>query len=36
MKLVLSIVIILVIAATVVADYKWRRWIASRRRDRER
>jgi hypothetical protein len=36
MKLVLSVVIILVIAATVVADYKWRRWIASRRRDRER
>jgi hypothetical protein len=35
MKLLLSIVAITVIAASLFADYKWRRWIADRRRDRE-
>jgi hypothetical protein len=36
MKLLLAILGVLVIAALLVADYKWRQWIAARRRDRER
>jgi len=36
MKLLLAIVAVLVIAALFVADYKWRQWIAARRRERER
>ena len=36
MKLVLGIVIVLIVAATFVADYKWRQWMGARRRDRER
>jgi len=36
MNFVLSILGILVIAVLFVADYKWRQWIAARRRDRER
>ncbi|HKF47914.1 MAG TPA: hypothetical protein VKB38_11205 [Terracidiphilus sp.] len=34
MKLVLIIVAVVVIAASFVADYKWRRWMESRRNDR--
>lgn len=36
MKLFLAILVVLAIAALFVADYKWRQWIAARRRDRER
>jgi len=35
MKLVLLIGAALLIAATVFADYKWRRWMAARSRERE-
>ncbi len=33
MKLLLIIVAIALVAASVYADYKWRQWIAARRRD---
>jgi hypothetical protein len=35
MKLFLLIVVLVVVVASVFADYKWRQWIASRRRGRE-
>jgi hypothetical protein len=35
MKIILGILAILVIAALLFADYKWRQWIAARRRDRQ-
>jgi hypothetical protein len=35
MKIILGILAILIIAASLFADYKWRQWIAARRRDRE-
>jgi hypothetical protein len=33
--MLVGVVAIVVIAASVFADYKWRQWIASRKRDRE-
>ena len=35
MKLVLIVVAVLVLAASVVADYKWKQWMAARRRERD-
>jgi hypothetical protein len=35
MKILLAIVAIIVIAASFIADYKWRKWMADRRRDRQ-
>jgi hypothetical protein len=35
MKLILAIVAVVVIAASIFADYKWRRWMADRRRERD-
>jgi hypothetical protein len=35
MKLVLIIVAVLVLAGSIVADYKWRQWMAARRRERD-
>jgi len=35
-KLFLAIAAILLIAVSLFADYKWRRWIDNRRRDREK
>lgn len=35
MKLLFGILILILIAASVFADYKWRQWIAARRRDRQ-
>jgi hypothetical protein len=35
MKIFLGILIVLVVAASVFADYKWRQWMAARRRDRQ-
>jgi len=35
MKIVFCILAALVVAASLVADYKWRQWMANRRRDRE-
>jgi general stress protein CsbA len=34
MKLLLAILVLILIAASVFADYKWRQWMAARRRDR--
>jgi hypothetical protein len=33
MKIALAIVAVLVVAASLFADYKWRQWMAARRRD---
>ncbi len=35
MKLVFVVVAILVLAGSFIADYKWRQWIAARRRERD-
>jgi hypothetical protein len=35
MKIVLIVVALVIVAASVFADYKWRRWMAARRRDRQ-
>jgi hypothetical protein len=35
MKFVLIAVAVLVLAASLVADYKWRQWMAARRRERD-
>jgi hypothetical protein len=34
-KLILLTGVLIIVAATIFADYKWRRWMAARRRDRE-
>jgi len=34
MKLLLAILVIFVVAGSIYADYRWRRWIAERSRDR--
>ena len=35
MKIVLIILGVLIIAGSLFADYKWRQWMAARRRDRD-
>jgi hypothetical protein len=35
MKILLGILALVLVAASVFADYKWRQWMAARRRDRE-
>ncbi len=35
MKILLGLGAIILVAASLVADYKWRRWMAVRRRERE-
>jgi hypothetical protein len=35
MKILLGILAVLVVAASFFADYKWRQWMANRRRDRQ-
>jgi hypothetical protein len=35
MKILLGILAVLVVAASLFADYKWRRWMAARRRNRQ-
>lgn len=35
MKLILIAVAVLILAGSLVADYKWRQWIAARRRERD-
>jgi hypothetical protein len=34
-KILISGVVIVVIAASLYADYKWKQWMAARRRDRQ-
>jgi hypothetical protein len=35
MKLALAIIAALIVAASLFADYRWRRWMADRRRDHD-
>jgi general stress protein CsbA len=35
MKILLAILAIILVAASFLADYKWRKWIADRKRDRQ-
>ena len=35
MKILLGILVVLAVAASFFADYKWRLWMAKHRRDRE-
>jgi hypothetical protein len=35
MKILLGILIAVLVVASIVADYLWRRWMAERRRDRQ-
>jgi hypothetical protein len=35
MKVFLAIFVVLVIAGSLFADYKWRQWMAARRQDRD-
>lgn len=35
MKLALAIIVVLIVAGSLLADYKWRKWIAARRRIRD-
>jgi hypothetical protein len=35
MKIFFGILALLVVAVSLIADYKWRRWMAARRRERQ-
>jgi hypothetical protein len=35
MKILLGILAVVLVAASVFADYKWRKWIAARRSERD-
>jgi hypothetical protein len=35
MKLVLGILAVVFVVVSLIADYKWRQWMAARRRDRQ-
>jgi hypothetical protein len=35
MKIFVIVVVVVLVAASVFADYKWRQWMAARRRDRQ-
>ena len=35
MKLLLAILALILVVASFIADYKWRKWIADRKRDRQ-
>jgi hypothetical protein len=35
MKILIIIVVLVLVAGSVFADYKWRQWMANRRRDRQ-
>jgi len=35
MRILLAILAVVLVVASLIADYKWRKWIADRRRDRE-
>ena len=35
MKILLAILVILLVVASLIADYLWRKWIDARRRDRQ-
>jgi hypothetical protein len=35
MKILLGVLALVLVVASVLADYKWRQWMAARRRDRQ-
>ena len=35
MKILIIIVVLVLVAGSVFADYKWRQWMANRHRDRQ-
>jgi len=35
MKLILILVVVALVVGSVLADYKWRKWMAERKRERE-
>jgi hypothetical protein len=35
MRILLGILALVLVAASVFADYKWRQWMAARKRDRQ-
>jgi hypothetical protein len=35
LKVFLIILVVVLVAALAIADYKWRQWMAARRRDRQ-
>jgi hypothetical protein len=35
MKIFLAVLAVIAVAALLVGDYKWRQWMAARRRDRQ-
>jgi hypothetical protein len=35
MKIFLGILVVVIVAASFIADYKWRQWMAARRRERQ-
>lgn len=35
MKIILIVAVLIVVVASVFADYKWRQWMTNRRRDHE-
>jgi hypothetical protein len=35
MKLLFAVAVLVLVALSVVADYKWRQWIAARKRERD-
>ena len=36
MKLILILVVVALVVGSFLADYKWRKWMAERKRERER
>jgi hypothetical protein len=35
MKILLAILAVVLVVASLIADYKWRQWMAARRRNRQ-
>jgi hypothetical protein len=35
MKILLAILAVVLVVASIIADYKWRQWMAARRRNRQ-
>jgi hypothetical protein len=35
MKLILGIIGVIIVLGSIIADYKWRQWIAARKRERQ-
>ena len=35
MKLILGVIGVLIVIGSIIADYKWRQWMAARKRERQ-